>query len=83
MRKFILSSILILNFLFVQAQSNTKLVPGQLWLDDKGVHINAHGGGILIYNNKYYWFGEHKTEGEAGNNSNVGVHVNSSNNLII
>ena len=21
--------------------------PGQLWPDNKGVHINAHGGGIL------------------------------------
>ena len=21
--------------------------PGEVWPDDKGVHINAHGGGIL------------------------------------
>jgi hypothetical protein len=55
--------------------------PGERWPDDKGVHINAHGGGILIYNNTYYWFGEHKTEGKSGNKANVGVHVYSSKNL--
>jgi hypothetical protein len=36
--------------------------PGELWPDDKGVHINAHGGGLLYYGDKYYWFGEHKAE---------------------
>ena len=57
--------------------------PGELWLDNNGVFINAHGGGIL-YNEsdkKYYWFGEHKTEGEAGNDANVGVHCYSSTDL--
>lgn len=52
--------------------------PGQLWLDDKGVHINAHGGGFLYYSNTYYWFGEHKTSGEEGNRAIIGVHVYSS-----
>jgi len=55
--------------------------PGAICPDNNGVHINAHGGGILIYNNTYYWFGEHKTAGEAGNKANVGVHVYSSKNL--
>ena len=41
--------------------------PGQVWLDNNNVHINAHGGGILYDNGRYYWFGEHKTEGEGGN----------------
>jgi len=35
---------------------------GELWLDDKGEHINAHGGGIMKYGDTYYWFGEHKDE---------------------
>lgn len=52
--------------------------PGQLWLDDKGNHINAHGGGFLYYNNTYYWFGEHKTSGQEGNTAIFGVHVYSS-----
>ena len=55
--------------------------PGEIWPDNNGAHINAHGGGILIHNKKYYWFGEHKTEGKAGNRANVGVHVYSSKNL--
>ena len=55
--------------------------PGALWLDDKGVHINAHGGGILEHDGVYYWFGEHKVAGTAGNRAQVGVHVYSSRNL--
>lgn len=49
--------------------------PGALWLDNHGVHINAHGGGVLFHDGVYYWFGEHKIAGEAGNAAHVGVHV--------
>ena len=55
--------------------------PGELWPDNKGVHINAHGGGILKVNNTYYWYGEHKIEGKAGNKAMVGVHCYSSKDL--
>src|SRR3954470_20538208 len=55
--------------------------PGELWPDNNGVHINAHGGGILFHDGIYYWFGEHKIEGEAGNLAHVGVHVYSSRDL--
>jgi hypothetical protein len=55
--------------------------PGEIWPDDKGIHINAHGGGILFHDGTYYWFGEHKIEGEAGNAAQVGVHVYSSRDL--
>lgn len=57
---------------------NVSFTPGTIWPDDKGVHINAHGGGILVYKDKYYWFGEHKIAGEAGNVAQVGVHCYSS-----
>lgn len=30
------------------------------WLDTDGNPINAHGGGILYHNGKYYWYGEYK-----------------------
>lgn len=56
--------------------------PGEIWPDNKGVHINAHGGGILFHNGKYFWFGEHKVEGKKGNQAWVGVHCYSSENLI-
>lgn len=55
--------------------------PGQLWLDTNGIHINAHGGGILFHDGVYYWFGEHKIAGEAGNAAQVGVHAYSSKDL--
>jgi hypothetical protein len=55
--------------------------PGKLWLDDQEVPINAHGGGVLVYGDSYYWFGEHKIAGRAGNQAQVGVHVYSSKDL--
>jgi len=56
--------------------------PGELWPDTHGTHINAHGGGILFHDGTYYWFGEHKIAGEAGNRAQVGVHVYSSRDLL-
>lgn len=55
--------------------------PGELWPDNKGVHINAHGGGICQKGAVYYWFGEHKTSGDEGNRAQVGVHCYSSKDL--
>lgn len=65
----------------VNAQTINEFTPGELWKDNNGVHINAHGGGILTHNGKYYWYGEHKIEGTAGNSAQVGVHVYSSTDL--
>ena len=60
---------------------NTSFNPGELWQDNNDVHINAHGGGFLIHNETYYWFGEHKTTGNKGNKAMVGVGVYSSKDL--
>ncbi|MEK6793222.1 MAG: glycoside hydrolase family 43 protein [Spirochaetota bacterium] len=49
--------------------------PGTLWPDNNGVHINAHGGAMLFHDGYYWWFGEHKVAGDAGNKAEVGVHV--------
>lgn len=54
---------------------------GAIWPDNNGVHINAHGGGVLYHDGLYYWFGEHKVAGRAGNKAQVGVHVYSSRDL--
>jgi alpha-galactosidase len=43
--------------------SHASFRPGELWPDDNGVHINAHGGGVLYHGGTYYWYGEHKIEG--------------------
>lgn len=64
------------------ARSSDTFRPGELWPDDRGVPINAHGGGILFYEGNYYWFGEHKIAGEAGNRAHVGVHVYTSRDLL-
>jgi len=58
--------------------NRTSFYPGQPWPDNHGVHINAHGGGILCHNGIYYWFGEHKVETELGNTAQVGVSCYSS-----
>ncbi|MCH2176813.1 MAG: glycoside hydrolase family 43 protein [Lentisphaeria bacterium] len=55
--------------------------PGELWLDNQDVHINAHGGGVIFHEGKYYWYGEHKIGGSNGNSAHVGVHVYSSSDL--
>ena len=59
----------------------TQFTPGALWPDNKGVHINAHGGGFLYHEGVYYWFGEHKIAGRAGNQAHVGVHCYASRDL--
>ena len=64
-----------------QSASNNHFRPGEVWLDDNGVAINAHGGGFLFHEGRYYWFGEHKIEGSAGNSAHVGVHCYSSDDL--
>lgn len=72
--------LLVLSKGFAQ-QSYAQFTPGAIWKDNKGVHINAHGGGIVIHKNTYYWFGEHKVGGEKGNTAQVGVHCYSSKDL--
>lgn len=47
--------------------------PGALWYDTDGIPINAHGGGLLHDRSTYYWYGEFKVEGRAGNSAQVGV----------
>jgi hypothetical protein len=44
------------------AQPQT-IKPGEIWPDDRGRHIQAHGGGILKHEGLYYWFGEDRTRG--------------------
>lgn len=53
---------------------------GEIWLDANGVHINAHGGGVLFHQGRYYWFGEHK--GERSSAAFVGVNCYASDDLV-
>ena len=65
----------------LEQKKQTSFRPGQIWKDNNGVHINAHGGGVLLHKGTYYWFGEHKIEGKDGNKAHVGVHCYSSKDL--
>ena len=42
-------------------QPEKQIFPGAIWNDTDGNPLNAHGGGILIHDGIYYWFGEIKT----------------------
>lgn len=53
--------------------------PGKLWFDTDGRLINAHGGGMLYHDGRYYWYGEHK--GELSCAAFVGVTCYSSTDL--
>lgn len=35
--------------------------PGVLWLDDRGRHIQAHGGAVIRHGDAWYWFGEDRS----------------------
>lgn len=60
------NTLMLLAFLLAlpaMVQSKGKTIRnGELWPDETGTHINAHGGGILKYGDTYYWFGEHKSD---------------------
>ena len=34
--------------------------PGELWPDEEGNHIQAHGGGVIKIDDTYYWYGEQR-----------------------
>ena len=60
-------------------QHSKSIVSGEIWPDNNGIHINAHGGGIMYYDGTYYWFGEHKCD--TTSNAMIGVMCYSSKNL--
>ena len=37
--------------------------PGEIWPDDRGQHIQAHGGGVIQLGDAFYWFGEDRSLG--------------------
>jgi hypothetical protein len=71
--------ILVASLLSQTILKSTSFKPGEIWRDDKGVHINAHAGGILFHKGKYYWFGQHMDE--RSNDALVGVRCYSSDDL--
>ena len=63
MKEIIITCCLALTSLCCYSQTQTGGIrPGEIWPDDKGVHVNAHGGGMLYADGTYYWFGEFKSD---------------------
>ncbi len=54
-RKLFFSFLILFTSCNTENKSEKSFYPGQFWLDNNGVHINAHGGGILYHQNKYFW----------------------------
>ena len=60
--------------LLAQEHTSKYLIhPGEIWKDTDGNIINAHGAGFLYEHGTYYWFGEFKIAGTAGNTAHVGI----------
>lgn len=55
-------------------------INGELWMDTDGNHINAHGGNIIKYKEKYYWYGENRPE--RGGTTEAGISAYSSTDLV-
>jgi hypothetical protein len=49
--------------LLSSATAQKKINPGEVWPDNKGSHIQAHGGGIVKIDKYYYWYGEERRQG--------------------
>src|SRR5579871_4585510 len=58
--KKIIANLLLALFLCPLLHAQIPSPATQQWKDEKGNFINAHGAGILFYNNTYYLFGEIK-----------------------
>jgi hypothetical protein len=44
---------------------------GEIWLDDSGAPIQAHGGCIIKHEEKWYWYGENKGVDNVPNRNQV------------
>lgn len=60
--------------------SQSTIIPGVPWYDDKGLHINAHGGNIISVDNTYFWYGESRPR--AGHTAMPGVALYTSSDLV-
>lgn len=83
MRFYTFFSLLLCFCLFGNAQKNTSFNSGKPWLDNNGVHINAHGGLVISHKKTYYWYGEHKLPNKSEDQfADGGIHCYSSKDLL-
>lgn len=67
-------------FMCASAYAADSIKSGEIWPDTEGCHINAHGGGVLAKDGKFYWYGEHKSDSTSA--ALVGVTCYSSDDLL-
>src|SRR4030042_1733073 len=82
MKKYILLLIVLMVGYTANSQSNNLIKPGEIWPDTEGKHINAHGGGIVLFKGTYYWFGESRLLRGEKDRTNYGVGCYSSKDLL-
>lgn len=61
-KKYLITACALLATQYLSAQ-NKAILPGEVWPDENGNHIQAHGGGIIKVKNTYYWYGEERAKG--------------------
>jgi hypothetical protein len=57
---------ILLSFLAAPLLAAPEIRPGEVWPAVDGNPIQAHGGGILVRSNIYYWYGEDRGFGARG-----------------
>lgn len=63
----ICSAFLLVNVPSHALAASVTITPAGTWNDNRGVLIQAHGGGMIKVGSTYYWFGEDKTGESSGN----------------
>lgn len=64
-------------------EKQNNFYPAKIWKDNNAVPINAHGGGVIFFKGKYFWYGEHKLEGKSEKTfADGGIHCYSSSDLM-
>lgn len=82
-KKSLVALIFLLVSLTVNSQNIVRSIkPGQIWPDNEGRHINVHGGGIIYFNDTYYWFGEYSLPRLEKDKNKFGVSCYSSKDLL-
>jgi hypothetical protein len=67
-KKIVTNAAMNLVLIAVSGCSTAQLIrPGAVWLDNRGQHIQAHGGGIIKLDDTYYWFGEDRSRSNDPN----------------
>jgi hypothetical protein len=59
--------LILLTFITGCAGAQDTIRPAELWPDNNGNHIQAHGGGIIKVGKTYYWYGEERRQGLDSN----------------